>query len=171
VPFATFNTDTVDYEVCPQATIPIEISLIPNGYSEAEVTVQWTLDNVVIPNQNGLTLPVLLQGVYEATITFNGTQCEYVVSETVIELESCVIPQGISPNNDGFNDSFDVSSFDVSRLEIFNRNGTLVYSKTNYTNEWFGQTNDGEELPVGTYFYSMIYQGGKEKTGWVYINR
>jgi gliding motility-associated-like protein len=171
VPFATFNSDVVDYEVCPNATVPIEITLIPNGYTEADVTVQWTLDNGVIPNQNGLTLPVLVEGVYEATITFNGTQCSYIVSETVIELESCIIPQGISPNNDGLNDRFDVSSYDVSRLEIFNRNGTLVYSKTNYTDEWFGQTNDGEELPVGTYFYSMIYQGGKEATGWVYINR
>ena len=171
VPFATFNTDTVDYEVCPDATVPIEISLIPNGYTEVDVTVQWTLDTGVIPNQTGLTLPVLVEGIYEATITFNATECSYVVSETVIELESCVIPQGISPNNDGLNDSFDVSSYDVSRLEIFNRNGTLVYSKSNYSNEWFGQTNDGDELPVGTYFYSMIYQGGKEKTGWVYINR
>src|SRR5690606_22455919 len=45
VPFAIFNTDVVDYEVCPNATVPIEISLIPNGFTEADVTIQWTLDN------------------------------------------------------------------------------------------------------------------------------
>uniref|UniRef100_UPI00404B24DB gliding motility-associated C-terminal domain-containing protein n=6 Tax=Gelidibacter sp. TaxID=2018083 RepID=UPI00404B24DB len=171
-PSATFNTEVVDYEVCPNATVPIEISLIPNGFTATDVTVQWTHDGGSIAGESGLTLPVLEQGIYEATIVFNGAPyCDFVVSETVIELESCVIPQGISPNNDGANDTFDVSSYDVSRLEIFNRNGTLVYSKSNYSNEWFGQTNDGDELPVGTYFYSMIYQGGKEKTGWVYINR
>jgi hypothetical protein len=24
------------------------------------------------------------------------------------------------------------------------------------SDEWEGQTNDGEELPVGTYFYTML---------------
>ena len=77
----------------------------------------------------------------------------------------------ISPNADGFNDTFDLSSYDVSKLEIFNRNGTLVYSKTNYTNEWVGQTDSGDELPVGTYFYTMTYDGGKQRSAWIYINK
>ena len=69
------------------------------------------------------------------------------------------------------NDRFDLSSYDVSKLEIFNRYGTLVYSKTSYTDEWFGQTNDGEELPVGTYFYTMQYENGKQRSAWIYIQR
>ena len=97
--------------------------------------------------------------------------CSSITSQTIIELESCVIPQGISPNGDGMNDSFDLSSYDVSKLEIFNRHGILVYSKTNYTNEWYGQTNDGDELPVGTYFYTMEYENGKQRSAWVYIQR
>lgn len=90
------------------------------------------------------------------------------------ELEDCVIPQGISPNNDGLNDKFDLSCFNVTKLEIFNRNGTLVYSKENYTDEWFGQTNKGDNLPVGTYFYAMIYEEEgvlKKHSAWVYISR
>jgi gliding motility-associated-like protein len=82
-----------------------------------------------------------------------------------------VIPQGISPNGDGRNDTFDLSSYDVDKLEIFNRNGTLVYSKRNYTNEWFGQSNDGDELPVGVYFYTMDYENGKRRAAWIYIQR
>ncbi|RED37898.1 gliding motility-associated-like protein/predicted secreted protein (Por secretion system target), partial [Winogradskyella eximia] len=82
-------------------------------------------------------------------------------------------PEGISPGvSPGQNDNFDLRSFNVTKLEIFNRNGTLVYSKKNYTNEWVGQTNDGDELPVGTYFYTVIYEGGaKTKSAWVYINK
>ncbi len=172
IPFATFNSDAVDYEVCPNATVPIEISLVPDGYSEADVTVDWELDNAPFNEGSGLLIPVLVAGTYTAYITFNNTGCEFTVSETVIELESCVIPEGISPNNDGLNDTFDLSSYDVTRLEIFNRNGTLVYSKDNYQNEWFGQTNKGEELPVGTYFYTMTYEGGaKKRSAWVYISR
>ncbi|NRA94525.1 MAG: gliding motility-associated C-terminal domain-containing protein, partial [Psychroserpens sp.] len=54
---------------------------------------------------------------------------------------------------------------------IFNRNGTRVYIKENYTNEWFGQSDDGEELPVGVYFYTMEYDGDKRRAAWVYIQR
>ncbi|TDY05500.1 gliding motility-associated C-terminal domain-containing protein, partial [Meridianimaribacter flavus] len=69
-------------------------------------------------------------------------------------------------------DTFDLSSYGVTRLEIFNRNGVLVYSKDNYTNEWYGQSNSGDELPVGTYFYTMIYENGaKKRSAWVYINK
>ncbi|WP_289046779.1 gliding motility-associated C-terminal domain-containing protein, partial [uncultured Olleya sp.] len=88
----------------------------------------------------------------------------------VTELETCIIPQGISPNNDGYNDTFDLSSFDVQSLEIFNRNGRKVYSKTNYTNQWEGQSDSGDILPVGTYYYVMKYQGTKTKAAWVYLN-
>lgn len=172
IPSASFNNDNVDYEVCPNATVPIEISLVPDGYSGADVTVEWELDNAPFSEGSGLSIPVLVAGTYTAYITFNDTGCEFIVSETVIELETCVIPEGISPNDDGLNDTFDLSSYDVTRLEIFNRNGTLVYSKDNYQNEWFGQTNKGEELPVGTYFYTMTYEGGaKKRSAWVYISR
>ena len=99
------------------------------------------------------------------------TGCTSTVGQTVIELPNCVIPQGISPNGDGMNDVFDLSSYDVTKLEIFNRYGTLVYDKENYSNEWYGQTNDGDELPVGTYFYTMEYDDGKRRSAWVYIQR
>lgn len=100
-----------------------------------------------------------------------GGDCPATSSETV-RPENCVIPQVITPNNDNFNDSFDLSGYDVSSLEIFNRNGTKVFSKTNgYTNEFRGIADNGDELPVGTYFYVMKYQGGKVKSAWVYINK
>ena len=114
---------------------------------------------------------VLLAGDYEIEVMFNDTGCTASTFIPVVELDSCVILQGISPNGDQWNQKFDLSSYDVQSLEIFNRNGTLVYSKTNYKDEWEGQTNDGDNLPVGTYFYVMKYQGNKVRTAWVYINK
>ncbi|GAB4159147.1 MAG: fibronectin type III domain-containing protein [Winogradskyella sp.] len=172
IPLANFDA-TIEYEVCPNATVPITIGIIPDNFTEADVTVTWLLDGVEIAGSNGLTLDtVLVSGDYTAEMTFNATGCTNTVTTFVEELESCIFPEGISPNNDDLNDSFDLSSFNVVRLEIFNRNGTLVYSKNNYVDEWVGQTNDGEELPVGTYFYTVIYEGGaKQRSAWVYINR
>ncbi|MFL0353410.1 gliding motility-associated C-terminal domain-containing protein [Xanthomarina sp. GH4-25] len=85
--------------------------------------------------------------------------------------ETCVIPQVITPNGDGFNDSFDLSGFNVSSLEVFNRNGIKVYSRNNYSNEFIGVSDKGDELPTGTYFYVMKYQGSEVRSAWVYINR
>jgi gliding motility-associated-like protein len=92
-------------------------------------------------------------------------------SSFVVTIISCTIPKGISPNGDGSNDNFDLSSFGVKRLEIFNRYGIKVYSRTDYTNQWFGQTDNGEELPDGTYYYAIELSTGENKTGWIYINR
>ncbi|WP_047548731.1 gliding motility-associated C-terminal domain-containing protein [Psychroserpens sp. Hel_I_66] len=171
LPSTSFTTD-FEYEVCPDATVEILITATANNYNESDVTINWYQDGGLIAGENSLTLPVLEAGLYEIEVTFNdGTQCSSITAQNVIELENCVIPQGISPNGDGMNDTFDLSSYDVSKLEIFNRNGTLVYSKANYTNEWYGQTNDGDELPVGTYFYTMEYEDGKQRSAWVYIQR
>ncbi|MDY2586132.1 fibronectin type III domain-containing protein [Winogradskyella aquimaris] len=172
-PLASFDP-TIEYEVCPNATVPITIGIVPENFTEADVTVTWLLDGVEIPGSNGLTLDtVLVSGDYSAEITFNATGCTNAITNFVEEVESCIFPEGISPGvSPGLNDRFDLSSFNVVKLEIFNRNGTLVYSKNNYVDEWEGQTNDGEELPVGTYFYTVIYEGGaKQRSAWVYINR
>lgn len=83
----------------------------------------------------------------------------------------CFIQRGISPNNDGDNDSFDLTLLDVTKISIFNRYGMEVYSRKNYTNEWEGQSGNGDELPSGTYFYSIERRNGEQITGWIYINR
>lgn len=173
VPLATFDQE-VDYAVCPNATSPIQIGITPSNFDPSDVSVTWSLNGVPLAGGSGLTFNnVLLEGDYTAEITFNATGCVNTVTQFVMELETCVIPEGISPGvSPGLNDNFDLSSYNVTKLEIFNRYGTLVYSKNNYKNEWEGQTNDGKELPVGTYFYTMEYEGGaKRRSAWIYINR
>ncbi|WP_397364411.1 gliding motility-associated C-terminal domain-containing protein [Olleya sp. R77988] len=170
-PETTFPTDIV-YEVCPNATVPIIVTAEAVNYTESEVSIKWYNEGVEVPGQTSLDLPtVLTQGTYSIEVTFNDTGCASTTDVFVDELETCVIPQGISPNGDGINDNFDLSSYDVQTLEIYNRNGRLVYSKENYSMEWGGQSNDGDMLPVGTYYYVMKYQGTKTKAAWVYINR
>ena len=171
IPVTSFD-DSTAYEVCPNATVPITITAIGDNFTESGVTIAWYNESVLISGQTSLELStVLTQGTYSIEVTFNDTGCTSITDVLVTELPTCVIPQGISPNGDGLNDSFDLSSYDVQSLEVFNRNGTLVYSKANYLNEWSGQSKNGDELPVGTYYYVMKYQGNKTKAAWVYINR
>ena len=88
-----------------------------------------------------------------------------------IEFEECPIPKGISPNGDNINDSFDLSGYGISNIVIYNRYGTEVFSYgLGYINEWYGQDKSGNQLPDGTYYYSLI-SNGKIRTGWVQINK
>ena len=57
--------------------------------------------------------------------------------------------------------------FKYSKAQIFNRYGVEVYTKDNYTNEWEGRTNSGDELPTATYYYVLTFSNGTVKTGWV----
>jgi gliding motility-associated-like protein len=58
---------------------------------------------------------------------------------------------------------------DVRKLQIFDRYGIKVYGQMNYTDQWKGQSDNGDELP--TYYYVMEFNNSKSKTGWIYLIR
>ncbi|MEY2924377.1 MAG: hypothetical protein RLZZ337_925 [Bacteroidota bacterium] len=68
----------------------------------------------------------------------------------------------ITPNNDGHNDSWDLSAVpDLANanVHVFNRWGWEVFSSDNYQNNWQGTFND-EPLPDGTYVYVIEFNNG-----------
>ena len=131
----------------------------------------WSFEDTVIKGENGSTIIVSQAGDYSCEVTYQG--CSTSEPFNAISV-SCTIQKGISPKGtgpgDGKNDYFDLEGQNVTKLEIFNRYGTKVYSKANYSKEWYGQTDDGDELPDGTYFYVIERNGEQSKTGWIYIN-
>ncbi|MFD2822780.1 gliding motility-associated C-terminal domain-containing protein [Lacinutrix iliipiscaria] len=181
----TILTSVFDFTVVGDCNGAIfELTVNPTGNSYDPNTATYVLyddmNSVLQTNTIGDNVFVISPSIF--TPPMAGSSYNYVVEVTsaegcvetntvLVNSINCLIPQAISPNNDSYNDNFDLSGYNVSRLEIFNRHGIKVYSKTNYTNEWYGQTDDGKELPVGTYFYVMEYQGNKTKSSWVYINK
>ena len=101
----------------------------------------------------------------------NGLCSKALTVSSDAEIIRCDIPKGVSPNGDGLNDTWDLSGFNVKNVSIFNRYGTKVYSKSNYTNEWHGQSDNSSQLSDGTYYYVVEFNDSVVKTGWVYINR
>ena len=110
-------------------------------------------------------------GTYYVEVTPIGDADCPVSGQITVTDTSCEVQRGISPNGDEYNQNFDLTSLDVKKLSIFNRYGQEVYTRSNYTNQWEGQTNGGDELPTGTYFYMIERNSGESRTGWVYINR
>jgi len=139
-----------------------------NGYDPDAVTYTWT-DGSGNPlaGANGASVVVTATGTYNLVVTSGSCSGE---EDIIVTSTSCVIQKGISPGDGSKNDFFDLAGLNVRKLEIFNRYGTKVYSQMNYSREWYGQSDKGDELPDGTYFY-VIERDGETKTGWIYINR
>jgi hypothetical protein len=47
----------------------------------------------------------------------------------------------------------------------------MVYSNSDYNNDWNGVSLDGNPLPDDTYFYVLKAQNGISKSGYIVIRR
>ncbi|WP_139149771.1 fibronectin type III domain-containing protein [Flavobacterium caeni] len=140
-----------------------------NGSFDPEtVTYSWTANGVPVAGADGQSIVITETGDYVVTVTPAGGCPGNAAID--VDSTSCIIQKGISPGDGSDNDFFDLAGLNVRRLEIFNRYGTKVYSQANYSREWYGQTDKGDELPDGTYYY-VIERDTETKTGWIYINR
>ena len=71
------------------------------------------------------------------------------------------IPNVLTPNADGFNDTWfikNIQLFPKNAVKIVNRWGDLVYQTNDYQNNWDGKYSGGN-LPAGTYYYILDLGG------------
>ena len=175
---ADFDFEIVHY--CQENNLIIELRAINNSVDFQNSQVEWLYNDVEIGNGTSIfnvtnfVFTLSNSNFLPLTLNINVIDSNGCGKMKEITLESiyCGIPKGISPNNDDKNDFFDLTLLDVKQLRIFNRFGVEVYSKSNYINEWKGDSSDGKELPDGVYYYVVeLNEGEKVKSGWVYINR
>lgn len=143
-------------------------SLNPNQSETLTITAQ-------VNTSNNLLNTVRLQSLSEVDTdnTNNEDSAEVFVNDCLN------IPQGFSPNNDGFNDLFEIQcieDYPQNNIKIFNRYGSSVFETNNYTGDWNGIPNQGllktnRVVPVGTYYYVLTTNHKiKPLVGWLYIH-
>lgn len=117
--------------------------------------------------------------VYLHVIDENGCEREYRFQEYIEVTEDIklLIPNAFTPNGDGLNDEFWISTQLISSLEIviYDRWGNELYSSPNMNFSWNGTDKSGNPLPEGVYAYSVKakdYLGRSiERTGTVTLIR
>ncbi len=72
--------------------------------------------------------------------------------------EDLVVPNTITPNGDGYNDTWEIPwlvRFPDNQVVILNRWGDEVYSAKPYENDFDGRY-EGRDLPAGTYYFILL---------------
>jgi len=168
----------------------IGINPRPSDFDTTEINIcdYTTFDDLSydFPNINFYESQDLLTPVNTSTPLNVGTYYavqvnEYnCISENLIRVSlGCfpVVPSAFSPNNDGYNDHFNITYlydiYDQHSLKIYNRYGKLIFEGDNQK-KWYGTSNknNNQTVPTGTYFYHLSLNNEENDiiTGWVYVN-
>ena len=155
---------------------------VENSNQLNSLTYIWTLDGVDLQSSNDNTyyLDELLEesGEFTVTVFDDITYCwnSITINVEFYENSYCVdLPQGLSPNEDGYNDCLILDHLedreDIQKVEVFNRYGTKIYELNEYVDQWCGTDSDGKLVTVGTYFYIIYFNSTKDPlTSWIYVN-
>ena len=139
---------------------------------------------VEIDKQTGAQLgSVLCDEIFGnvTSLTFISGTCgegNICADQLLIEFENCdnennfSFPNVITPNSDGINDLFEIENLpENTELIILNRWGNVVFSTTNYQNNWDGKNALGNELVDGVYTYKFTTKTGRSGHGFVHLIR
>lgn len=144
---------------CGKAT-QIELVNLTSSASKYD----WNLGNGITANVKSPTVFSYPQnGNYQITLNaYSAKGCVSTVTKTIDFLNLNSIPNVVTPNADGKNDTFKIG-IPNTKIEIVNRWGKLLYKSENYPDDW------GTGVLNGTYFYSMILPNGQQCKGWIEV--
>lgn len=140
------------------------------GVPGTDYSYRWS-DNSTTRNISDIA-----EGIYEVTVKdLNGCSIWDSVKVRALNETCLVIPNAISPNEDGINDVWNIDMIELypeMEIKIFNRWGESIWrSEKGYPHPWDGRSN-GARLPIDSYHYIIdLHNGSKPLVGNVTIVR
>ncbi|MES2286708.1 MAG: gliding motility-associated C-terminal domain-containing protein [Bacteroidota bacterium] len=115
--------------------------------------------------QSPFASPSITTTYYVTVTDSNGCSDFDSVKVTVTEKEYYSIPNVFSPNNDGFNDFFELKAegFKAYRAEIFDRWGIKMFETNDSNIYWNGNNKKGKTVSGGVYFYILYLTNSKDQ--------
>lgn len=142
------------------------------------ITYLWSpaadVSDATIPNP---TIQPFASTFYSVVIT-DILGCEIIDSVFVEILEGDDCPHtysAFSPNNDGVNDTWIIDGIEGvfnNQVTIYNRWGDVIQRFDNYDNlsvVWAGNDSNNNDMPAGTYFFTIQSNGESVRSGWVQV--
>jgi len=126
----------------------------------ASGNISWT-HQYTEPGMYNICIEVI-EMTEDSTVCWSKEMCKmlwYQVGDSAganpCDPDEIEIPNGFTPNGDGFNDVFRIEGNIACTpidLMVFNRWGQMVYEQKDYNNTWGGISTNGSELANGTYY-------------------
>jgi gliding motility-associated-like protein len=145
-----------------------ETTLDGNVGNNIAASIAWT-PAASLTGANTIT-PIAKPNVttnYTLTVV-NGNGCTSTSNTQVTVLPYCIkVMDAFTPNGDGINDKWLVTQggncTTETKVKVFNRYGSEVYSNDNYQNDWTGLYKD-KTIPDATYYYQIEFTlvGGRK---------
>jgi len=166
---ATLNPP-LDVEAGPDKEIMVGEEVALEGRASGSYPVTWT-PTVGLTFRNGDILHPVAAPLVTTTYTLSagvGT-CADSSPVTVTVRPRLRIPNAISPNGDGENDTWQIDylgDYPTNHVLVFNRWGNKVFETSGYSHssEWNGTAN-GQPVAVGTYYYVITLGNGRSYSG------
>ncbi len=155
LPEADFTIDTTPQE---------SIRLFTVSTDESSLSYEWEFGDgsTFESSENTASHTYSASGTYTVLLTYAAKGCSDTVSHSLKIAPSTKVPNAFTPNGDGQNDCFMISADGATlKLEIFNRWGYKVFSRTGSENiVWDGYNPQGTLVSPGTYFYTITVEEG-----------
>lgn len=157
--------------------LPYQFAVRLEGTFDGEGDPSWRYDystgegDPVFSSPDEIITDVAKLGFGENRFIFSVTNgvCVSEDVDVTLTVPGLTIPQGVTPNNDGINDYFDIAGLEYTynELVIINTGGAVVYRAENYrsddpVNAWTGLDLNGNQVPEGTYYYLLTISGARD---------
>lgn len=132
--------------------------------------ITYFIDNNQVNNE----ISDLCQGVYILKVVDSLNCILYDTLIIKLNTNDIVMPNIITPNNDGINDYLLIENECNYQIEftVFSRWGAIVYNSNSETVQWGGYTNAGVLVSPGVYYYIIKSNEGGDKyskAGYIHV--
>lgn len=177
-----FPIPVADFTISPSTSVAPGTNVTFTDVTSGSAGSFWMFDDPGSAANTAITSPA------SHTYANEGDYCILLVSTNsggcfdsvryciIVEGESTIfIPNVFTPNGDGSNDLWLVTTHNMSEVsyDIYDRWGLLIASYNGLTGGWNGHTKNGKMAPDGTYYYILRAkaENGKEFShkGWIQL--
>ena len=156
--FIDFVIDSIE----PPLSLPDDTTLCHEDLPFALSPQSLYTSEFILNGDSNTTFDLFDAGIYEVQMTLG--DCIYTDSFQLEVKEECTldifIPNVFSPNGDGNNDYYQAlggNSIEITRMQIFNRWGGVMYDSRQVPIRWDGRTA-GKDAQVGVYLVLIEYR-------------
>ncbi|MFC7666861.1 gliding motility-associated C-terminal domain-containing protein [Hymenobacter humi] len=155
---------------CPETRLaPLTLRFaVASSSGSAAPSVVWDFGDGSQSTEISPTHTYATPGLYQprVLVRYNQDRCDITVNAPPVEVKARNIPNIITPNGDGQNQTFKIGPDCVPRLQVFSRWGQNVFESAAYHDEW-----NAHGQPAGVYYYLLSYPDGHRLKGWVEVVR